>query len=594
MKVELALLSDTATFACYLNGRVVAGVLELHGNVPDESVRQRALELARRSTFLKVADALQIRANMIVRPPLRPARVLQQEAAELLQKNFGEPAQRMSLGVRTNGVIVLAGPIDSVESKLEISRLFRRLPGCFGVVNGLTVQRVARDGQHVVLVTNDGSMVVPSSALELESVQPAVPPLVMPQPKPVVVAPSPVAPLPSAYLPSAVPPVPLPPPPQVSANEPPAPTGRQSNIPPLPPLTLASATPLPAKSLEAQKDELRLPTPVPPKPAPERIGCVPYTPSEPKLPVKWTSLAPNWESQVNKLEPVNAPPASAAPPTARQQAELPLPSAILPKPAPERNGCVPHTPSEPKPPVNCTSYAPNRESQVNKLEPVNAPPDSPAPPAAPQQAETPPWTSPAARPAETKWARAVAANSEPSGTSNSSRPNIAETQAPSAPAMTRHRPGASEESEIKASTVPVKKETPLNAPLRPKLASVAPPQRSLSSSRRWPPAYEPSPPPSKGRPGLIVFDDDPAPPPKPLHVATATPPAIVPDKLQRQVKSACGWQARAVTVETQSDGIVLVRVKVPNLSVEDQLTRKILAIPEMTGPKVRLMMDVGP
>src|SRR5690242_16326842 len=43
LKVELALLSDTATFPYYLGGRAVGHYLELRGYVPNDMVRQRAL-----------------------------------------------------------------------------------------------------------------------------------------------------------------------------------------------------------------------------------------------------------------------------------------------------------------------------------------------------------------------------------------------------------------------------------------------------------------------------------------------------------------------------------------------------------------------
>lgn len=530
MKVELALLSDPTTFPYYFEGRFVSGTLELHGYVPHDLVRHRAVELARRSTFLKVTDALEYRAELSVRPPQRPARVLQQEVAELLQKSLGEPAKWLSVGVRTNGVIVLTGPIDSVENKLEMSRLLRRLPGCCGVANKLTVQRVARDGQHVVLVTRDGSMVVSSSAWELESQQSAVPALTAPLPKPGTASPTPAAPAPATILPTAIPPVPVPsilPPAQLSANELPAPATRLPGvIPPPPPISL-TATPLPAKSLEAQKDELRLPTAVPPKSAPERIGCVPYTPAEPKLPVKWTASTIKWEDQAEKLESLNG---SSAP--------------------------------------------------------------SP-PPAADQHAESSTQASPAGLQTEAKQTRVGAAELKPSEASKTSRSRVEEKPAVASPVMTWRPPGASEESEIKAPTPPFRKDASLSAPARTKLASLTP-STPLSSPRRWPPAYEPSPPPGQGRPGLIVFDDDTPPPPKPQQITTATVPVIAPASLQRRVKSVCGWQAQAVTVETQHGGILLVRVKVPNLSVQDQLSRKILAIPEMTAPKVRLLMDVGP
>jgi hypothetical protein len=47
-----------------------------------------------------------------------------------------------------------------------------------------------------------------------------------------------------------------------------------------------------------------------------------------------------------------------------------------------------------------------------------------------------------------------------------------------------------------------------------------------------------------------------------------------------------------VTVENLRDGSVNVRVKVPNTTVQDQLSGKILAIPGMISPRIHLIMDV--
>jgi hypothetical protein len=108
---------------------------------------------------------------------------------------------------------------------------------------------------------------------------------------------------------------------------------------------------------------------------------------------------------------------------------------------------------------------------------------------------------------------------------------------------------------------------------------------------RWPPAYDVQPKDGRsgvitfeesGNPGIITFDDEPD--PKSAQMAN----------LKRQVQSVCGKQARDVFVETQRDGNVLVKVKVTNTSNEDRLTRKILTIPEMASPKVRLTMDSSP
>jgi hypothetical protein len=60
MKVELALLSDVVTFPCYLGTFALGDKLDVRGYVPNDVVKQRALDLARQSTILNVTDGLKI------------------------------------------------------------------------------------------------------------------------------------------------------------------------------------------------------------------------------------------------------------------------------------------------------------------------------------------------------------------------------------------------------------------------------------------------------------------------------------------------------------------------------------------------------
>src|SRR5579871_523569 len=165
MKVDLALLADTATFPYYIGACSDDGELELRGLVPNETIKQRALDLAGRSTYLKVRDGLKI--SDAVSPPavVRAPQVLQQEAAELLVKHFGEARRKIGLQARPNGQLMITGPIDSMETKLAVSRLFRQLPGCYGILNELIVEETLREGKRVVPVTN-GSLMVPVASLE--------------------------------------------------------------------------------------------------------------------------------------------------------------------------------------------------------------------------------------------------------------------------------------------------------------------------------------------------------------------------------------------------------------------------------------------
>src|ERR1043166_2524251 len=63
IKVELAWLGDRATFPCQLAARKVGGKLEVGGFVPDESLRTKALDLAKANCELPVVDKLNVHAG---------------------------------------------------------------------------------------------------------------------------------------------------------------------------------------------------------------------------------------------------------------------------------------------------------------------------------------------------------------------------------------------------------------------------------------------------------------------------------------------------------------------------------------------------
>jgi hypothetical protein len=495
MKVELALLGDIATFPYDFAARANGKILELHGNVPNDMVRQRAIDLARSKTFLRGIDALRIQPNLSVRSTLRPTGMVLQEGRELLQKELGEPAKQMSLEVRPNGVVVLTGRIDCVESKLEISRLFRRLPGCTAILNELAVEPILLDGQRMVRVTRNNMLLVPPSALGEEPGPNA------PMDRQQIIQPQPAAPVPTPQTKNSLPAQ------EGELRLPTAQTWQQPNAAARPTSALASQ--------KGQVNEIK-------------SDWASVTPS--KLPVKWGHPAQSWEIQTSQLESEHAPP---------QPSSKPVDIAEGPQPAPP-------------------------QTKQLRLDPKLS------------------------RPAQTVWTRGFAEPSKPSPAKDSPRANVAVKRETPEPAMTWHHPGGSEESEPKGTataTEPhasVSEQTPLPA---------AP---SLRSSRRWPPAYVAGPPPSQGRPGVISFEDDPPLPSKTGSTVIATSRSLAPADLQRQIQSICGRQAREVTALVQKDGSVLVRVKVANRSIEEQLSRRIFALPEMNSQRVRLMMEIAP
>jgi hypothetical protein len=67
-----------------------------------------------------------------------------------------------------------------------------------------------------------------------------------------------------------------------------------------------------------------------------------------------------------------------------------------------------------------------------------------------------------------------------------------------------------------------------------------------------------------------------------------------PAKLQARVRSACGLRARDVQVQRQADKTLLVTVRLPNTKAQDEAIKKIMELPEMTSPQVRLVVEVKP
>jgi hypothetical protein len=529
LQIELALLSDIATFPFEFYAQANGNTFELRGNVPNDFIRQRAMDLARRITVLRGIDGLKIQPKLNLQSTLRPTNLVQQEGIELIHKELGGQARHIGLEVRPNGMVVLSGHIDSVESKVEISKLLRQLPGCTAVLNELKIEPVMLDGQRMVRVTRNNMLFLPPSVLG--------------QDQEGVIDDTPI---------------------NVPETKKHRTIDQQIILPPPQQPTAPPPTPLRTSNLDAREGDLNLPAAVAMKPSkspvkstPEKIGddWEVFAPS--KLPVKWGRPSESLEAQAKDLEDNHSQPAEKAPQPASKQ---------IPKP-------------------------PQPKSKPAELEWTTQP--------AQPQDKLPVPIRYVGRADETSKTKATSTVCKKGRTSTRSSPNFAETRETTESALTRRRPGGSEESEPKSS-VPTKdpvakkdKEDSVKTPPSPPSTGL-----TMQSSRRWPSAYVTGPPPSKGRPGVIIFDEDPQGPPKstssPKQTSAVSTPArpIVVGELQRQIKSLCGRQARDVVATMQQDGTILVRIKVANRSIEDQLSRKILSLPEMTSPRVKLLMEI--
>ena len=161
MKVELALLADPMTFGCNLSPKLDGKAMLVRGYVPNEKVRDHALEIARTSTHLPVADGLKIHPSLAMRGAGVAVAVLQQGAEELLAEEFPEIASSIEIKATVTGQITLTGSARSFEEKLAVSQRLRRLNGCTSVINQLKVSPLIKNGQSLTMVTSDGMHVVP-------------------------------------------------------------------------------------------------------------------------------------------------------------------------------------------------------------------------------------------------------------------------------------------------------------------------------------------------------------------------------------------------------------------------------------------------
>jgi hypothetical protein len=162
MKVELALLSDPATFGCGLKPSVDSAGMLLRGYVPSEAVRAKAVQLARTGTHLTVADELKIHPSLSMRASGIPVAALEQGAMDVLSEAYPEATRDMEIKAKITGQIMVTGNAKSYEEKLGISQRLRRLHGCTCVINQLKVTPVMKEGQSLTMVTSDGMHVVPA------------------------------------------------------------------------------------------------------------------------------------------------------------------------------------------------------------------------------------------------------------------------------------------------------------------------------------------------------------------------------------------------------------------------------------------------
>lgn len=135
---ELEFLADPVTFPYRLKAHAGPAGLEVHGYVPNDLVRNRAIELAKRVCPITVVDRLRRVPRSVPLPTPLPDRFLSRVRSRLASID-PRHVDQLEVTADSDGRVTLIGTAPTLEAKLAYSRCLRDLPGCTSVNNQLAV-----------------------------------------------------------------------------------------------------------------------------------------------------------------------------------------------------------------------------------------------------------------------------------------------------------------------------------------------------------------------------------------------------------------------------------------------------------------------
>lgn len=137
---------------------------------------------------------------------------------------------------------------------------------------------------------------------------------------------------------------------------------------------------------------------------------------------------------------------------------------------------------------------------------------------------------------------------------------------------------------------------PPQASKAPPTTSTPPASGSYSTTGRMvfdePPLAPPLDKPAKGAPFKVTPPASSAPAPAPAPTPVAASPTT--SALQARVRQACAGLVGDVQITTEASGMTMVKVRVTEARNQDEVIKRVFAIPELQTDKVRLSLDVGP
>jgi len=134
--IQIAWLGDPALLSCNLVAKVTSEGIELAGFVPNEAMRQKAVQVAKSACEYKVINRLQVQAHMPIPSP-KPAvpAELAYSASMILAETLGDKVMGIRIVSPSNGRVDISGNVPSADDKLLISKTLKKVNGCTQIVN---------------------------------------------------------------------------------------------------------------------------------------------------------------------------------------------------------------------------------------------------------------------------------------------------------------------------------------------------------------------------------------------------------------------------------------------------------------------------
>ncbi|MBX7106027.1 MAG: BON domain-containing protein [Gemmataceae bacterium] len=150
--IAIAMLADPGLFRCHISARPGPEGIELVGFIPNEFIRQKAMNVAAAVCSAPIIDKMKIQPGMPVSMGRAAAPAeLAAEASTLLAETLGDKVLGLKVVCPKDGRVEITGRLDSAEDKLRASKCLQQVNGCTHVVNRITS---AGSSEHAAVASN--------------------------------------------------------------------------------------------------------------------------------------------------------------------------------------------------------------------------------------------------------------------------------------------------------------------------------------------------------------------------------------------------------------------------------------------------------